>query len=109
MENLRICECSINATFPASIWATRYQVHFPFIIRYRHVLLTAIVRAHSKVIYQLTKMMRIRTNLSVPRCSPLVEEVDSAADADVEHDEDGHGGEARRRQGVKLEGGSEIF
>ena len=30
--------------------------------------------------------------------------MDSAADADVEHDEDGHGGEARRRQGMQLEG-----
>ena len=54
--------------------------------------------------HQLTKTRNIRANLSVPRCSPLVEKVDSAADADVEHDEDGHGGEARRRQGMQLGG-----
>ena len=30
--------------------------------------------------------------------------MDSAADADVEHDEDSYGGEARRRQGMQLRG-----
>ena len=31
-----------------------------------------------------------------------MEDADAPADARVEHDQDGHGGETRRRQGVKL-------
>ena len=47
--------------------------------------------------------------LSVARGAPLVEDADAPADAHVEHDEDGHGAEARRRQRVKLDGESRRF
>ena len=47
--------------------------------------------------------------LAVARGAPLVEDADAPAYAHVEHDEDCHGGETRRRQRVKLDGESRRF
>ena len=47
--------------------------------------------------------------LPVARGSSLVEDADAAADAQVEHDQDEHRRQARRRQGVELKDWKGIF